>query len=79
MFTKCKDVRRLDPEKGVNKLFENLVCKCHIQTFFQGVEGEHILTFFPAELLQGKSRTKNISKGVGGNATPKIFLKIEAA
>ena len=34
MFTKCKDVRRLDPEKGVNKFFENVVCKCRIQNFF---------------------------------------------
>ena len=36
MFTKCKDVRRLDPEKGVNKLFENVLCKWRIKNIFQG-------------------------------------------
>ena len=36
MLTKCKDVRRLDPEKGVNKLFENVLCKGRIQNFFRG-------------------------------------------
>ena len=46
--------------------------------FFSGVvEGEHILTFFPAKLVQGKSINKNSSKGVGRNArpTPKFFIK----
>ena len=75
MFTQCKDVRRLDPEKGVNKLFENVLCKCRIQNFFRGVEGEHILTFFQAELLQGKSTNKNSSKGVGGMLA-RNFLEI---
>ena len=35
MLTKCRDVRHLDPEKGVNKLFENVLCKGRIQIFFQ--------------------------------------------
>ena len=73
MLTKCEDVRRLDPEKGVNKLFENVLCKWRIQNFFQGCGRGHILTFFQAEQLQGKSINKNSSKGVGENATPKIF------
>ena len=32
--------RRLDPEKGVNKLFAS------VRIFFRGVEGDHILTVF---------------------------------
>ena len=74
MFPKCKDARRLDPEKGVTKLFENVLCKWRIQNFFRGVEGEHISRFFPAELLQGKLRNKNSSKGVGGECYPEHFL-----
>ena len=27
MFTTCKDVRRLHPEKNVNKPFENVSCQ----------------------------------------------------
>ena len=69
MFTKYKEFRRLDPEKGVNKLFENVLCKWRIQNFFSGVEGEHI----PAELLQGKSINKNSFKRVGGECYPKKF------
>ena len=50
MLTKDKDVRRLDPKKGVNKVFENVLCKGRIQNFFQrGWKETHILTFFPAE------------------------------
>ena len=70
MFTKCKDVRRLDPEKSLNKLFENVLI---FKFFFRGVKGDHILTFFPAELLRGKAINENSSKGVGGNATSKFF------
>ena len=73
MFTKCRDVRRLDPKKGVNKLLENVLCKWRIQNFFQGSgRGVHF-GIYPAELLQGKSRNKNTSKGAGGNVTPKFF------
>ena len=44
MLTKCKDVGRLDLDKGVNKPFENVSCQRRIQNFFTG---EHqILTLF---------------------------------
>ena len=76
MFTKCKDVKRFDPGKDVNKLFKNVFEQVAYSEFFLGgMEGEQILIFFPAELLQGKSINKNSSKRVGGNATPKISLK----
>ena len=54
MFITYKDVRRLDPEKSVNKPYENVSCQVRIQKFFQG-QGHEILTFlnvfFPAELI----------------------------
>ena len=37
MLSKRNDVRRLDPKKGVNKLFENVLRKGRIQNFFQRV------------------------------------------
>ena len=74
MVTKCKNIERLDPGKGVNKFFENVLCMGRIQNFFQGgVEGDHILTFFPTELLQGKSRNKSSSRAVRKNVTPQLF------
>ena len=36
MFTKYKNVRRLDPEKSVNKPFENVSRQGRIQKIFQG-------------------------------------------
>ena len=68
MLTKCKDVSRLDLEKRENKLFENVLCtvKGVLIIFFKGVEGEHILTYFPAELLRSKLRNKNSSREYGG-------------
>ena len=73
MLTKCKDVRRLAPKKGVNKLFENVLCKCRIQNFFhEGGRRAHFDIFW-AELLQGKSRNKNSFKGVGGTLPQKFF------
>ena len=47
MLTKRKDVRRLDPEKGVNKLFENVLCRGRIQIFFENFRRvTAILVFF---------------------------------
>ena len=57
MFTKCKDVRRFDPEKGVNKLFENVLCKCRIQNFFQGGgRGAHF------DIFSGRAISRQIDK-----------------
>ena len=46
MLTKRKDVRRLDPEKGVNKLFENVLRKGRIQNFFQRGEWKSYFDIF---------------------------------
>ena len=57
MFTKCEDVRRLDPEKGVNKLFENVLCKWRIQNFFQeGIKGAHF------DIFSGRVTSRQIDK-----------------
>ena len=65
-------VRRLDPEKGVHKLFENVLCKGRIQNFFKRVEGDHILTFFRQSCFETNRGTKT-ALGGSGNATLKIF------
>ena len=47
MVAKCKDVRRLDPQKSAKALsIENVVCKGRIQNFFKGVEEHRIFAFF---------------------------------
>ena len=73
MFTECKDVRRLDPEKGVNKLFENVLCKWRIQNFFQG--GGRGADF---DVFSGKVTSRQIDKqkqlqGGRGECYPKNF------
>ena len=66
----------LDPKKGVNKHFENvLYVKGVFRIFLQVVERHHILTFFPVKLLWSKSRDKNASSGVRGYAASEIFWK----
>ena len=76
MFTKCKDVRRLDPEKGINKLFENVLCKWRSQNFFQGGErGAHL------DIFSGRVTWRHIEKqkqlqGGRGERYPGNFLKI---
>ena len=75
MFTKCKDVRRLDPEKGVHKLFENVLRKWRIQNFFQ--EGGRRAPF---DIFSGRVTSRQIDKqkqfqGSRGECYPKNFLK----
>ena len=69
--------RRLDPETGVNKPFENVSCQGRIQNFFQGVGTNfcHFFkrSFFSVELLLSYLSTKNDSKEVREHATPEKF------
>ena len=55
--------RRLDPETGVNRPFENVSCQGRIQNLFQGVGTKFRrffkLSFFPAELILSNSSYKN--------------------
>ena len=46
MLTKYKDVRRLDPEKGVNMFFETVSCLGRIQNFFRGKTQNFSVNFF---------------------------------
>ena len=65
--------RTFGPGKECNKLFENVLCKERIHNFFQGWKG-----FFPAELLRGKSRNKNSSRGVRGTIPRKFFENLDS-
>ena len=71
--------RRLDPETGVNKPFENVSCQGRIQSCFQG--GGTIFchffkrSFFPAKLILSNLSTKNDSRGPWACSPGKI-LKI---
>ena len=52
MFIEYKNVRRLDPEKSLNKPFENVSRRGRIQNFFQGREYQistFLSIFFPEE------------------------------
>ena len=70
MWITCKDVRHLDQEKGVN------ISSLQVSEFFSGGwQGTTFWHFFPAGLLRGKSRNKNSSKEVQGNAIPVILWK----
>ena len=70
MLTKCKDIRRLDPEKSVIMLCVRGV----FRIFFRGLKGDqYILTFFPTVLLRG--RNKNNSRGVWGNTSRPILFE----
>ena len=63
--------RRLDPETGVNKPFENVLCQGRIQNFFRE-RVKIFVTFsnvvFPADLILSNLSTKNDSMGSGGSA-----------
>ena len=68
--------RRLDPETGENKPFENVSCQGRIQNFF--VERASIFVtfssvFFWAELFLRNLSTKNGSREVLGHAPPEKF------
>ena len=69
--------RRLDPETGVNKPFENVSYQGRIQNFFQDGRTKfcHFFKriFFPAELILSNLSNKNDSWGVRGHAPPEIF------
>ena len=64
--------RRLDPETGANKLFENV--------FMSGARGYQFLSLFKRSFFDRfnfkQLSTKNDSKGVRGHAPPENFLKI---
>ena len=53
MLSKYKEVRCLDPEKGINRHFENVLCQGRIQIFFwEGVsEFDLFKGIFSAELI----------------------------
>ena len=79
MLTKSKDVRRLDPEEGVNKLFENGLCKWRIQNIFQGGgRGTHF-DIFSGRVTSGQIEKQKQLQGGRGECYPKNFLKILAA
>ena len=68
--------RRLDPETGVNKFFENASCQGRIQNFFQ--KGAPIFVtyssaVFSAELILRKLSNKNDSGKVRVHAPPETF------
>ena len=74
MFSKCKDVKHLDPEKGVNKLFVNVLCKGRIQVFFQrGGKGPHFDIFFRWSYFEANRGTKTALGGHGGMLPRKCF------
>ena len=77
MFTKCTDVRRLDPEKGVNKLFENVLCKWRIQNVFQGDGRGAYFDIFSGRVTSRQIEKQKQLQADRGNATPKIFLKFK--
>ena len=68
--------RRLDPETGVIKPFENVSCQGRNQKFFQGggTNSRHFSKrrFFPADLILSNSSTKNNSRGSEGMLPRKI-------
>ena len=67
MFTKCQDVKHLDPKKGENKLFQNVLCKGRIQNFFQGSgRGPHFHIFFWQSYFEVNRGTKTALGGYGG-------------
>ena len=69
-------LRRLDPETGLNKPFENVYCQKRIQNFFQGGGtnfGHFFKRIFLAELILSNVSTKNDSRGVRGHAPSEIF------
>ena len=76
MFTKCKDVWRLDPEEGVNKLFGNVLCKWRIQNFFpEGGKRAHF------DIFSGRVTSRQIDMqkqllGGRGECYPENVLKI---
>ena len=71
--------RRLDPETGVNKPFENVFLSGAYSEFFlkRGINFGHFFkrSFFSAELILSNINTKNDSRGVRGHAAPENFLK----
>ena len=71
--------RRLDPETGVNKPFENVSCQGRIQNFFFR-EGAPIFVTFSSVVFFGRVNfkqlsTKNDSKGDPGACSPEIFFE----
>ena len=68
--------RRLDPETGVNKPFENVSCYRRIQKFFQGggTNFRHfscVVFFDRFDFKQLESQKRLL--GVRGHAPPEIF------
>ena len=69
--------RRLDPETGVNKLFENVLMSGGYSQFFLGggTNFRHFSSVLLADLISSKLSTKNDSWGVLGHAPPENFGK----
>ena len=68
--------RRLNPETGVNKLFENGSCQGRVQKFFEvgGINFRHCFqAIFFRQLFLSNLSAKNDSRGVRGHAPPEIF------
>ena len=54
MLTVHKDVRRLAPEKGVNKSFKNVSCQGPIEKIFSRMRAPNVDIYkrtFPAKLI----------------------------
>ena len=78
MLTKYEDVRRLDPETGVNQPFENVSCQGRIQKIFRrGASNLSHFTsvVFSAELILTNLSYKNDFREVRRYAPPKKFCK----
>ena len=69
--------KRLDPETGVNKPFQNVSCQRRIQKLFlgRGIKFHRFFkrSFFSAELTLNNLSPKKDSRGVRGHAHPKKF------
>ena len=76
MFTKCKDVKRLDPGKDVNKLFKNVLSKWRIQNFFRGDERRANFDIFTGRVTSRKiDKQKQLQEG-RGECYPKNFFTV---
>ena len=67
--------RRLDPETGVSKPFENVSCQGHIQNFFQR-ERTNFLHFFNRSFFGRLNFSKNDLGGCGRKLPRKNFKNL---
>ena len=80
MLTECKGIRCLDPEKGVNKLFENVSRKGRIQNFVQGRgKTTHFDIFFRQGYFEANRETKTVLRKYEGMLPRQFFENLRRA